>query len=255
MNEPENIKEKFRQEIIGFVSQDDILKPLNFLISGCPQKASLIIIGGALRNLAIKHFYGNAPPTVDIDMVIGGLGQDYPLDSMLAKEKYENTDFGGIRWYPEKSCFSFDLSLLDNFLPIKKFRMEPNIDSLLETIDFTVNTLLFGVKNEIFYEKGALEGIKKKVIGFNAEKTYDKGLLAYRLLLIRHKIGFYPSREAFRFLRTTIDLDTMAWIKKTLKSKVDKKVYKGVLEDYDRICMFKNYDDYIKQEKLPSYLR
>lgn len=254
MDELQNTKEKFRQLIIGFVSQDDILKPMIFLMAALPKKACFIVIGGALRNFVIKQFYGDAPPTADIDMVIGGLGKEYPLESGLVREKYKNTDFGGIRWYPKESCFSFDLSLMENFLPIKKFQLVPSIDNLLKTIDFTVNTLLFDIKDKMFYEKGAFEAIREKTIGFNADKTYDKGLLAYRLLLIRHKIGFYPSREAFRFLRTGVDLDTVSWIEKTLRSKVDRKLSDAVLADYDRICMFKNYDEYKKQEKLPGYL-
>ena len=58
MNEPKDIIEKFRQKIINFVSVEDISKPLNFLITVLPQKASLLIIGGALRNFIIKHFMG-----------------------------------------------------------------------------------------------------------------------------------------------------------------------------------------------------
>jgi len=126
---------------------------------------------------------------------------------------------------------------------------------LLATIDFDVNALIFEVKENHFYEKEAINAIKEKTIGFNAQKTYDKGFLAYRLLLIRHKIGFFPSREAFRFLRSAVDLDMMLWIKKTLQSKVGKELCKIILADYDRICLYKNYDDYKRQEKLPEYLK
>ncbi|MFO8083806.1 MAG: hypothetical protein R6U27_05750 [Desulfobacterales bacterium] len=244
MNESDQIKEKFRKLIIGFISEDDIIKPLKFLILSCPQKACLLIVGGALRNFIISQIYGKAPATKDIDMVIGGLGENYPLEKMLEKEKYKHTDFGGIRWYPKESCYSFDLSLLENFLPIAKFKLEPNVDNLLATIDFDVNALMFDIKNSLFYEKGALKAVREKTIGFNAAKTYHRGLLAYRLLLIRHKIGFYLSREAFRFIRTTVDLETVLWIQRTLKSKVDKQLRKAVLADYDRICMSKNYDEY-----------
>ncbi len=255
MNEPNDNIENFRQKIIEFVSFEDISKPLNFLIRELPKKACLLIIGGALRNLIIKQIYGNAPPTHDIDMLISGLGKEFSIKKILNREKYKNTDFGGIRWYPKNSAYSFDLSLLDNFLPIEKFQLEPDINNLLATIDFNVNALIFEVKNNHFYENSAINGIKEKIIGFNAQKTYDKGFLAYRLLLIRHKIGFYPSREAFRFLRSGVDLDMMLWIKKTLESKVGKELCEIIIADYDRICLYKNYDDYKKKEKLPEYLK
>ena len=255
MNEPKDIIEKFSRKIIEFVSQENISKPLNILITVLPQKACLLIFGGALRNFIINQFYGKSPPTIDIDIVISGLEKEFSIEKILAGEKFKNTDFGGVRWYPKGSSFSFDLSLLDNFLPIKKFNLEPDIHNLLATIDFDVNALIFEVKENHFYEKEAINAIKEKTIGFNAQKTYDKGFLAYRLLLIRHKIGFFPSREAFRFLRSAVDLDMMLWIKKTLQSKVGKELCKIILADYDRICLYKNYDDYKRQEKLPEYLK
>jgi hypothetical protein len=254
MNEQKDTIEKFRQKIVTFVSQEDISKPLNFLIRALPQKTCLLIVGGALRNFIIQQFYGDAPPTKDIDIVIGNIEKECSLDKILMGEKFKNTDFGGIRWYPYKSAFSFDLSLLENFLPIEKFHLDPNIDNLLATIDFNVNALLFDVKKNHFYEKGAINAIKEKIIGLNSDKTYDKGLLAYRLLLIRHKIGFYPSREAYRFLRSTVDLDMILWIKKTLESKVGKELCNNILADYDRICLYNSYENYKKQEKLPEYL-
>lgn len=255
MNEPKEIVEKFRQKIIEFISTDEISKPLNFLVEVLPPEAFQLIFGGALRNFIIKTLYGTAPPTLDIDMVIGGLEENFSIEKFLRGEKFKNTDFGGIRWYPKNSSFSFDLSLLVNFLPIKKFHLEPDINNLLATIDFDVNALIFEIKQNHFHELGAINAIKEKTIGFNAQKTYDKGLLAYRLLLIRHKIGFYPSREAFRFIRNAVDLDMMLWIKRTLECKVGKELCEIILEDYDRICLCKNYDDYKNQEKLPEYLK
>lgn len=246
--------DKLGEKIIEFVSQEDISKPLNRLIDLFPKEAFLLIIGGALRNFIIKHLYGDAPPTCDIDIIIGGLGAKFSMEKTLIREKFENTDFGGVRWFPDKSSFSFDLSLLDNFLPIKKFHLEPDRTNLFATIDFDVNALMMDVKKHQFHEKGAITAIKKKTIGFNANKIYDKGFLAYRLLLIRHKIGFYPSREAFRFLRLAVDLDMLLWIKKTLESRVGKERSEIILAEYDRICLYKNYEDYKRQEKLSEYL-
>ena len=255
MNEPIDIIEKLRQKIIEFISVEDISTPLKFLNDTLPQKAFLLVFGGALRNFIIHQFYGNSPPTLDIDMVIGGLEKDYSIDRILKRETFKMTDFGGVRWYPKNSIYSFDLSLLDNFLPIQKFHLKPDIHNLLATIDFDVNTLIFEVKENRFYEMGAINAIKEKTIGFNAKETYDKGLLAYRLLLIRHKTGFYPSRDAFRFIRNAVDLDMMLWIKRTLESKVGKELCELILEDYDKICLCKNYEEHKRHLRLPEYLR
>jgi hypothetical protein len=254
MNGSKEIAEKLEGKIIEFVSQEDISNPLSHLIALFPPQAFLLIIGGALRNFIIKYFYEDAPPTIDIDIIIGGLGANFPMGKTLRSEKFKNTDFGGVRWYPKKSSFSFDLSLLDNFLPIRKFHLEPDRTQLLATIDFDVNALMLDVKQHRFHEKGAITAIRKKTIGFNSDKIYDKGFLAYRLLLIRHKIGFYPSRDAFKFLRFAVDLDMLISIKKTLESRFGKHFSKIVLAEYDRICRYKNYEDYKRHERPSEYL-
>ena len=194
--------EDFTQIIDGFVSGDDIAAPLDFLIARLPDIASPYIVGGALRNFLILRIHGAAPDTEDIDMAIGGLGGDYPLESALEGEDFARGDFDGFKWRPKETPYSFDLCLLENFLPIKKYHLAPTAESLLDTVDFTVNALVWDVKAKVLHERNAARAIRERTMGFNSEKVYDIGFLAYRLLLIRHKIGFCPSRGAFRFLRT-----------------------------------------------------
>jgi hypothetical protein len=77
MNGSKEIAEKLEGKIIEFVSQEDISNPLSQLIALFPPQAFLLIIGGALRNFIIKYFYEDAPPTIDIDIIIGGLGANF----------------------------------------------------------------------------------------------------------------------------------------------------------------------------------
>ncbi len=257
MDDPEEKEDRIADlaPLIGdYVSQCEISGPMDCLASELPANAELYVIGGSLRNFAIGLIYGASPPTADIDLVVGGLGGFFSLERVLKNERFKKGDFEGVKWRPKNSPFSFDMCLLENFLPIKKFRLNPDPENLLRTIDFTVNALVFDFKKRILYEQNAVKAIGERIIGFNTEKFFDIRLLAYRLLLIRHKIGFHPSRQAFRFLRNAIDLDASIWIKNTLEANRGKDYAKKVLEDYDRICSYSNYEDYKRREKLPGYL-
>ena len=245
----------FTQIIDGFVSGEDIAAPLDFLIARLPDVASPYIVGGALRNFLILRIYGASPKTEDIDVVIGGLGGDDPMEIALAGEDFARGDFDGFKWRPKYTPYSFDLSLLENFLPIKKYRLAPTVENLLDTVDFTVNALIWDVKAKVLYERNATRAIRERTIGFNSEKVYDIGFLAYRLLLIRHKIGFWPSEGAFRFLRTALDLEDIVWIEKTLRARHGRKFAEKILEDFDRICCYSDYREYKKREKPPEYMK
>ncbi len=246
--------ENLPQLIGGYVSRDEISGPMEYFASKLPAEADLYIVGGCLRNFVIGLIYGHSPPTADIDLVVGGLGGAFSLERALKNERFKTGDFEGVKWRPKNSSFSFDMCLLENFLPVKKFRLNPDPENLLRTIDFTVNALVFDFKKEILYEQNAVKAIRERTIGFNTDKIFDMRLLAYRLLLIRHKIGFHPSRQAFGFLRNAIGLDASAWIKDTLEANHGKEYAKKVMEDYDTICSCKDYEDYKRREKLPGYL-
>jgi hypothetical protein len=236
--------------IESFVRQEEIAAPLRYLCDKLPPQADLYIVGGALRNIVIEIVHGYRPEIVDIDIIIGSLGKNFSFDKVLAGKQYRLTEFGGVRWFPKDSSYSFDLSILENFLPIEKFHLAPTLESLIKTIDFTVNVIIYDVKKKVLHQKNIIHHIQKATVGFNSDQVYDKILLAYRLLVIRHKTGFYVSEHAFTFLRNSIGLDSVNVLIKILESKVGKKRAKKIIDEYDRMCMYKSYEDYRSKEHL-----
>jgi lipoprotein signal peptidase len=79
----------------------------------------LFIVGGALRNVIIRLFHGSAPVTKDIDIFIGNISGQFPLEILFKKHRYVRTDLVGICGYPEYSGFAFDLCLIPNSFPFR----------------------------------------------------------------------------------------------------------------------------------------
>ncbi len=245
-----DISDSVFEKIESFVRQDQVAGPLRYLCDRLPVQAALYIVGGALRNIIIEVVHGYRPEIVDIDIIIGNLWKEFSFHKILAGQRYRSTEFGGVRWFPTDSSFSFDLSILENFLPIQKFHLAPNLENLIKTIDFTINVVVYDVKEKVLYQRDIINKIRKATVGFNSDQVYDKLLLAYRLLVIRHKIGFYFSENAFRFLKNAIGLDSVNALIKIMVSKVGKKEAEKIVAEFDRLCMYKSYEEYRNREHL-----
>jgi hypothetical protein len=227
---------------------DAAIKPNIDRLRQCfPPTAELLVAGGAIRNTIIELIHGKAPPTADIDLFVGGVTKDYPLEKYLAGENIRKTDLGGLRWLPPSGTYSYDISLLPNFIIIAKYKLAPTIDALLNSIDFTVNAAIYDVACKKFLEHGCLVAIKNRLIEFNTERMVSKLMLAYRIFLIRHKTGFLLSQRVFTFLKNQIDLTLLNDLKMLFIVKQGQRKAEDIISDFDHICRFHTYDEYIRQ--------
>lgn len=224
-----------------FLAREDVQKPVRLMRSLIPEGAELFLYGGAIRNMVIDIFFGAAPNTADLDFVIGNLNQSVKLENLFSAQKFCSIDLGGIRWYPENTEFSFDLCLLQDFLLIKKYRLEPNVASLLRSTDFTVNAIVYDIQRGILHQRRCICDIEKRLLDFNTLMIYDKLILIYRILIMSHKTNFILSENVFRFLKTAVDLDTIISLKTLLVSKLGKDTAREILKRHDR---FSGYSDY-----------
>ncbi|MFH1974434.1 MAG: hypothetical protein ABIJ52_02590 [Pseudomonadota bacterium] len=235
--------------VLKFVLRPDIKDAFDFLIPRLPDEAEIFIVGGAIRNLIMKKIHGWSPVTADIDLFIGGIDRSYVIGKILSQEKITKTALGGIRWYPEKTAFPFDLCLLSDFIVIKGFNLKPSLDNLLLNIDFNVNAVVFDVKKENLYERNCINSISSRVLDFNSDLIYDKLITVYRILLFYEKLRFFLSERAYRYLKTLVDIDTLITLKRALISNLGKEKAKEILKCYNRICKYKDYGSYIKEEE------
>ena len=227
-----------------FVGLPPIAEPLKRLRLHLPPTATVYIVGGALRNLIIDALFGNSPATADIDVFIGGIAKDYSFNDLLKDQACEHTELGGMRWWPSECPYAFDLCALAQFVFFEKYQLPPTLQNLLACIDFNVNAVVFDTQARQLHEKGCISAIAARCMDFNTTRMLNRLMLAYRILLIRHKTGFLLSAPVFSYVKHQIDLATLKNLKGLLQKKAGKAMAKAVMADYDEICSYKDYAAY-----------
>ena len=211
-------------------------------------EARLFVAGGAIRNLIIEALHGSAPPTLDIDLFVGGVGGDVDLVGVLNDQTVTETDLKGVRWHPASSAYAFDLCLLPDFLVIARYHLDPTLENLLAGIDFTINAVVFDVGRRTLIENGATAAIRERVIDFNSRWIPDRCLKAYRILLMAHKTGFRLSEAVFEFVTKRMDVESLKRVKRMLRAKQGKAVAAVVMLGYDHLCRLGSYASYRAHE-------
>ena len=245
-----SVRNKTEMALKALVSDPGIQTNLARLQHWLPEGADILIAGGAIRNIIIELIHGTALQTNDIDLFIRNVDGDYPLGDRLAGRNVQQTEFGGLRWHPRETNYSFDICLLPNFIMVAKFNLAPTTQNFLATIDLTVNAVIYDVANQILLERNCISAIKNRLIEFNTHLMLNKYMLAYRALLIRAKTDFLLSKQVFSFIKAQIDLNTLNRLIALIKTKQGIAAAKMILNDYERICSFSNHDDYVTSSKF-----
>ena len=247
------IKDETLVQAVGrFLERPEVAAGLAWLHKHLPGMAEVYVAGGALRNIVIATLHGRGPPTRDIDLFIGGLDRDFSLPDLLHDQQAEPTDLKGVRWHPGGADLAFDLCLLPDFLVIDTGKLEPSLESLLASIDFTMNAIVYDDRRQRLVERGCRAAVREQVIDFNCRLIPDKGLIAYRILHLAHKTGFALAAPVFEFVRQRIDLETLTHLKGLLQSKLGKTTAGVIMAEYNRLCHCHTYADYRARERGTS---
>jgi hypothetical protein len=236
-----------------FFGQPDVQGRLELLGRRLPDEARLFVAGGAIRNLIIDLLHGGAPPTRDIDLFIGGLGNDFNLAGALTDQRVEETDLKGYRWYPASSAYAFDLCLLPNFLVIDQYHLEPTLENFLAGIDFTINAVVLEVGSCTLVENEATAAVRDRIVDFNSRWIPDRCLIAYRILLMAHKTGFRLSGAVFQFVTKQMGVEQLKRTKGILRAKQGKAVAAIIMQSYDRLCQLGSFTAYLSDGKAFSH--
>ena len=224
---------------MSYLAESRISEALGHLLEILPSQTNVYIVGGALRNLVIEMIYGRSPITVDIDIFLGN------CHSLPTLQPSTVTDLGGLAWHPGTCPVSFDICLLKDFVILRKNRLLPSLNNLMASIDFTMNTLIYDVRRKQLYDGGAVHDIEKRLMEFHSPVFYSRPLTVYRILLLRSKTDFMLSPTVFRFIKHQVDLDILMSLKRILASRYDREGRKVLLQEYDRICAFPDYQEYV----------
>ncbi len=228
----------------AFFQDQQVIPHLDYLYALLPKNSALLIAGGAIRNVVIHTVHGWAPPTRDIDIFIQCDDGHFNPGKLFQDREIRKTDLGGIRWKPVSSPYFFDLCRIKDFVIINKYNLGQDRDTLLACLDFTANAIIYDFKEQRLYETGCIEAVKQKLLDTNTKKLYSKLLFAYRILVIRYKIEFVLSRQLFRFLKNGVDVDLLISLRNLLFSKQARVKARLLINDFNRICSYRDYDDY-----------
>ncbi len=229
-----------------FAQRPEVAEPLSELMERLPGKAVPYIVGGALRDQVIERVHGNAPATRDVDLFIGGVDPGRCLEAFFEGQRFESTELGGIRWFPEHSGYAFDVCMLSRFIVLEKYALAADAQTLLSVLDFNVNAAVYDPRAGILHQNRFLEAILERTLDFNTRLFFDHALLIYRILAIRHKLRFRLSADIFHFLKRSVDIATLDRVRLILVSKRGGREAKAVLKAYDRICAVTDYESYLK---------
>jgi hypothetical protein len=243
--------ERILKEIERFLCAEPLHSHLLALRENLPDETGLYLAGGAVRNLVIGLLHGNPPPIEDVDLFLSDPPPNFEARRLLPAGRLRFTDLGGVRWEPKGDGLPLDICLLPQFVIIKKYSLQPNLNTLLNTIDFTMNALAYDMRRQVLHCKNAVEDIGRRLLAFNTRLFYTRTATAYRVLLLRHKTRFHLSEAVFDFIKNAIDLEVLLNLKRILTVRLGKRRMEGVLEDYDRICACVDYRQY---RQLTSHL-
>lgn len=236
---------RFVQAVARFFQDPEIRDNLAFLAHRLPDSAEIFVAGGALRNIIIEVLHGKSPPTRDIDLFIGGLDRSFSLPKILEGQAAEPTDLKGMRWYPATSGMVYDLCLLPDFLVIEAYHLDPTLKNLLDSVDFTINAIVYDLRRQKLIEKGCTAAVRQRLIDFNSRLIPDKRLIAYRILLMAHKTGFDLALPVFQFVKQRLELETLNDLKRLLRAKTGGATAAAVMGEYDDLCRYPTHEAYL----------
>lgn len=232
--------------IENFIRQDSLNISIVRLWRALGAGAVVYLVGGAIRDIAIRAIHGRQIQVKDIDLFIEGVESLGALQPQLAGDRFETTDLGGLRWHPHDSKYPFDLCRMKDFVVLKKYGWAPNLDNLLACIDFTIDAVAYDIGAGELFERGAIADIERRWLAFNTRQFYSRTAVAYRVLWLIYRTDFTLSPGVFDFLRSGIDLDTLTKVKAIFVFRKGKLVARRILKEYDRLSAFHNYSDYCR---------
>ncbi len=238
------------QRVASFLEGPEVKNGISELRQRLPSGASVYLVGGAIRNLAIEAMHGYRPKIRDLDLFIDRIGDDARLSACFPQRQIEVTELGGIRWRPQGFCYDLDLWLMRDFVVLSQLNLSPTLENLLSTLDFTMNTLVYDLNRGRLHQRNALPDIQRRVLAFNTRVFYTRLAVCYRCLLLRHKTGFVFSEAVFRFLHRQVDIDTLEATRQLLRARQGKALARQILRDYDRVCTSSAYEDYLEGARL-----
>ena len=152
---------EFTEENLGRILIDLLRKNNNFddimAIVRSNSKGNIYLVGGTVsRTLACK-LYGGMQKNQDFDFVVDKLNKNLkiPKGWRVSYHKFGNPTF-------KKDDFEIDIFPLSDYEYIKKNNLKPTITNFLAGVPFSIQALVFDVKNKKLIGKKGIEALKTR---------------------------------------------------------------------------------------------
>ena len=164
--------------------------------------SSLYLVGGALRDVAIRLLYRRVMPLDDLDFAVPNLSA--PLDSYLGSlEDVRRNSFTGLTWKPKESSLSFGVWPLEQTISLCKSGLNPTLANFIRNLDFNVNAIVYDVESrKLSCSKSFLDGLAQRTIDFQTNFISIDYITAARAVILAQKTGFTLSPRLIGFIRS-----------------------------------------------------
>lgn len=189
-----NRYERFLQT--EFVAELESNPELAKLVCKINDHVRVFVFGGWCRDKIHSYMYNEDVPSRDIDLVVDG-GLDKSIVNGLL-----HTQFGGFRIHLEEAGRLVDFWPLNKTFAFAKGLFIPNIQNLLKSTVFDVNSILFEINKAKLINGIAFKAIDSRQIGFNCREYLDDfaDLQAYRAFAIARKLNYNLGGDVISFI-------------------------------------------------------
>ena len=184
-----------------FVKELEASPRLSELVCKLNGLVKVFVFGGWCRDKIHSCRYGGYILPADIDLVV-----DAPLDDDIFR-KFARNHFNGFRLQLEEKGRMVDFWPLENTFAFTKGFFKPNIQNLLKSTIFDVNSVLYEIGDVKLINGIAIKAIESRQIGFNCTKYLNDfaDLQAYRALAIAYRLNYSLREDVISFIADLFD--------------------------------------------------
>jgi hypothetical protein len=152
---------EFTEESLGKMLINRLKENKNFneiiSIVKSNSQGNIYLVGGTVSRTLASILYGGKQKNQDFDFVVDKLNSnlDVPHNWKVSYHKFGNPTF-------KKDDIEIDIFPLSDHQYIKKNKLEPTIENFLAGVPFSIQALVFDIKQEKLIGKDGIESLKTR---------------------------------------------------------------------------------------------
>jgi hypothetical protein len=194
--------DQLEKEIQNLLTAEDVSVHVSTLVKELSPHP-LFLVGGTIRDTALRIVYEKVLPVEDFDFTVQGLTS--PLDSYLhSLEGVSKNSMTGFTWKPQRSRFNFDVWPMEADVSLGKSKLPKTLLNFIRNLDFNVNAVAYSLKDHcLLADPNFLCALQTRSLDFQTEFVSVDYITAARAVILARKTGFQLSPRVIQFVRVT----------------------------------------------------